>query len=172
MCENQNVNFENVRKFMMKGYERNINLPSAGFSAGPCLLKDTMQLKSFYKGKFELGYAAMKINEKHIIDLIINKLKKIKNYKNKVFGIMGVAFKAETDDIRDSLSVKLIKKLKKMKLKVIYTDEYYVDKKLYSLKKFIKDSDFIIIGAPHKRYKKIKFPKNKSYLDIWNIMDA
>ena len=40
---------------MMKGYERNINLPSAGFSSGPCLLKDTMQLKSFYRGKFELG---------------------------------------------------------------------------------------------------------------------
>ena len=54
MCEQQNVDFKNVRKLMMQGYERNINLPSAGFSAGPCLLKDTMQLRTFYKGNFNL----------------------------------------------------------------------------------------------------------------------
>ncbi len=170
MCENRNISFENVRKFMMKGYERNINLPSAGFSSGPCLLKDTMQLKSFYRGKFELGLSAMKINENNMIDLIINKLKKIKSYKNKIIGLMGVAFKAETDDIRDSLSIKLINKLEKMRLKVIYTDEYYLDKKIFSLKEFIKKCNVIIVGVPHKKYKKIKFPKNKYYIDVWNII--
>ena len=76
----------------------------------------------------------MKINENNMIDLIINKLKKIKSYKNKIIGLMGVAFKAETDDIRNSLSIKLINKLEKMRLKVIYTDEYYLDKKIFSLK--------------------------------------
>lgn len=170
MCESQKINFENVRKFMMQGYERNINLPSAGFSAGPCLLKDTMQLKSFFKERFDLGYAAMKINEKSMIDLVINKIKKIKNYKNKVFGLMGVAFKSETDDIRDSLSIKLIQKLKNMKMKVIYTDEYYFDKNLLNLKEFIKKSEVIIVGAPHKKYKKIKFPKKKYFIDVWDII--
>ena len=48
---------------MQDGYERNLNLQAAGFTAGPCLLKDTMQLSSFYKNKFTLGYTAMKINE-------------------------------------------------------------------------------------------------------------
>ena len=55
MCDKYSVNFKNVRKLMMTGYERNINLPMSGFSAGPCLLKDTMQLSSFYKGNFGLG---------------------------------------------------------------------------------------------------------------------
>ena len=42
---------------MMKGYERNLNLPGTGLTAGPCLLKDTMQLSSFFKGKLDLGIA-------------------------------------------------------------------------------------------------------------------
>jgi UDP-N-acetyl-D-mannosaminuronic acid dehydrogenase len=171
MCEQQNVSFDNVRNLMRKGYERNINLPSAGFSAGPCLLKDTMQLRSFYEGNFELGLAAMKINENNVVDLIIKKVKNIKNYKKKIIGIMGVAFKAETDDIRDSLSVKIINKLKKNKLKVVFTDEYYIDKKSLTLSNFIKKSDIIIIGVPHNKYKKIKFPQSKKYIDIWGIAE-
>ena len=170
MCEQQNVSFERVRSLMQQGYERNINLPSAGFSAGPCVLKDTMQLKSFYKFYFGLGLAAMKINENNIIDLIIKKIKNTKNYKAKTVGLMGVAFKAETDDIRDSLSIKIIKKLKKLRLNVIYTDEYYSDKNIYKLKNFLKKSDIIIVGAPHKKYKKLKLPKNKQYIDIWHII--
>ena len=170
MCEQQNVDFKNVRKLMMQGYERNINLPSAGFSAGPCLLKDTMQLRTFYKGNFELGMAAMKINQNNLIELILSKIKNIKNYRRITIGLMGVAFKAETDDTRDSLAIQILNKLNKMKLKIIYTDEYYIDKKTHKLDSFIKKSDLIIIGAPHKKYKKIKFPKNKKYIDIWGII--
>ena len=170
MCETQGLNFDKVRNVMREGYERNINLPSAGFSAGPCLLKDTMQLRSFYENNFELGMAAMKINEINIIELIIKKIESIKNYKNKIIGIMGLAFKAETDDIRDSLSIKLLNKLKKKKLKLIFTDEYYQNLKNFKLKDFIKKSDIIIIGAPHKKYKSIKFPKSKEYIDIWGLV--
>ena len=48
---------------MQDGYKRNLNLANAGFTSGPCLLKDTMQLSSFLRGKFQLGHEAMKINE-------------------------------------------------------------------------------------------------------------
>ena len=100
----------------------------------------------------------------------LKKIKNTKNYKIKTIGLMGVAFKAETDDIRDSLSIKIIKKLKKLKLNVIYTDEYYSDRNIYKLKTFLKKSDIIIVGAPHKKYKKLKLPKNKQYIDIWDII--
>ena len=93
MCEQQNVDFKNVRKLMMQGYERNINLPSAGFSAGPCLLKDTMQLRTFYKGNFELGMAAMKINQNNLIELILSKIKNIKNYRRITIGLMELHLK-------------------------------------------------------------------------------
>tara|TARA_Y100000590_G_scaffold470196_1_gene662687 strand:+ start:1690 stop:2874 length:1185 start_codon:yes stop_codon:yes gene_type:complete len=166
MCEKYNVDFDRIRKLMKFGYERNLNLPKSGFTAGPCLLKDTMQLSSFYKGRFELGFASMKINQS-MVDLVIEKVENIKNSKKKIIGILGVTFKAETDDIRDSLSIDLIKKLKKRKFKVIYSDVYYRDKNYYKTNSLIKKSDIIIIGAPHKKYMNLKFSKNKHVIDIW-----
>ena len=63
MCKNQNLDFFKIRNLMRDNYKRNTNIPSAGFTAGPCLLKDTMQLSSFYNNNFLLGQAAMNINE-------------------------------------------------------------------------------------------------------------
>ena len=76
------LNFSRVRNIMQDGYERNLNLSTAGFTAGPCLLKDTMQLSSFFQKKFNLGHAAMQINES-FPEFIVGELKKIKNIKKK-----------------------------------------------------------------------------------------
>ena len=168
ICKENDLNFDKVRKIMRDGYERNANLPTAGFTAGPCLLKDTMQLSSFYKNKFSLGHTAMKINE-NIPKFLVSDLQKKYNLKSKVIGILGLAFKAETDDTRDSLSLKLVKYLKKKKLKVLQSDEYYKSANCITKKNLIKKSDIIIIAAPHEKYKKIKFPKNKIVVDIWGI---
>ena len=165
ICEENNLNFSKIRNIMREGYERNLNLPNAGFTGGPCLLKDTMQLSSFYRKNFILGTGAMKINE-GIPNLIIKKIKSIKRYKSKIVGVLGLSFKAETDDVRDSLSIKLLKKLKKNKIKYLQSDEYYQNKKNIPLKKLVKKSDIIVIGAPHKNYKKIKF-NNKILIDVW-----
>ena len=69
---------------MKQDYSRANNIPSAGFSAGPCLLKDTMQLTSFYKNQFSIGHQAMLVNEGLVLflrekitkDFKISKLKK------------------------------------------------------------------------------------------------
>ena len=112
ICNDLNLNFEKLRLNMIDGYERNSGIAKPGFTAGPCLLKDTMQLSSFLKSRFHLGYSAMAINESIPIYLVKN-LEKKYNLKNKTVGVLGMAFKAETDDIRDSLSIKLINYLKK-----------------------------------------------------------
>ncbi len=166
ICKDNNVNYSTVRKIMRDGYERNTNLAKAGFTAGPCLLKDTMQLSSFYKKQFNIGYEAMKINE-GIPKYILKEVLKIKNIKNKVIGVLGMSFKAETDDIRDSLSIVLVNILKKKKLNVLTSDEYYKNKKNVKKDFLIKKSDVIIIGAPHKKYLNLKIPKNKILIDIW-----
>ena len=166
ICEENKIDYSRVRKIMKDGYERNTNLAKAGFTAGPCLLKDIMQLSSFYKKKFNIGYEAMNINES-IPDYIIRELKKIKNIKRKKIGILGIAFKAETDDIRDSLSITLLNKLKRMSFKISYSDEYFKHKDNLNIKKLINLSDVIIIGAPHKKYLKLKLPKNKILINVW-----
>ena len=87
---------------------------------------------------------------------IIEELKAKYNLKNKIVGVLGLAFKAENDDIRDSLAIKLVKKLKLNRVKTLQSDEYYSNKKNVSKNNLIRKSDIIIIAAPHKAYKNIK----------------
>ena len=166
ICRDQGLNFFKIREIMKDGYKRNAHIPMSGFTAGPCLLKDTMQLSSFYNKKFSLGHAAMNINE-DMPKFIYNDLKKNVNLKNKTIGLLGLTFKADCDDIRDSLAIKLLKFLKNKKIKTLYSDEYYFLKGSITKKKLIKKSDIIIISTPHSAYKKIKVPKKKLIIDIW-----
>lgn len=170
MCNQMNINFSRVRNIMQDGYERNLNLPLSGLTAGPCLLKDTMQLSSFFKKKFYLGHAAMNINES-FPKFIFDKIRNIKNYKRKKIGILGLTFKANNDDIRDSLAIKLINLLEKNRLKVLKSDQFFNFNGNIDKKNLIKNSDIIVIGAPHKSYFKIKFPKNKIIIDVWGIFE-
>ena len=108
----------------------------------------------------------MKINE----NLPINLLKGVRNFKQKKIGILGLAFKAEIDDTRDSLSIKLINYLKSKKIKFLASDPYVNSKYNYNIQEVIKKSNLIIVATPHKVYKKLKVPKNKIIIDIWNIL--
>ena len=155
---------------MRDGYMRNANIPLSGFTAGPCLLKDTMQLSSFYNHNFLLGHSAMKINE-GIPKFIVNKLEKKFNLKKKVVGVLGLTFKSETDDIRDSLAIKLLKLLKSKKIKTLQSDEYFRTKENISKNDLVKKSDIIILSTPHKAYKKMKVGKNKILVDVWGLIE-
>lgn len=167
ICEDLNVDFNLIRKNMIDGYVRNKNIPKQGFTGGPCLLKDTMQLAAFCKNNFELGYAAMNINE----NLPISLIKNIKNYEKKKIGILGLSFKASTDDTRDSLSFKLIEFLEKKKIKYFINDPFVKIINNLKARDVIKKSDLIIIATPHIQYRKIKVSKDKILIDIWNITD-
>ena len=171
LCQNQDLNFFKIRNIMREGYMRNANIPVSGFTAGPCLLKDTMQLSSFYNHKFLLGHSAMSINE-GIPKFIINKLENKFNLKKKTVGVLGLTFKAETDDIRDSLSIKLLKLLQLRKIKTLQSDEFYKSKDNISKKHLVKKSDIIILATPHKAYKKLKIGKNKTLVDIWGLIGS
>lgn len=160
ICEKLNVDFNNLRKNMMDGYERNKDIPKAGFAAGPCLYKDTAQLNAFLKDSFTLGKEATKINQTLPIE-IYKKLKKKfgKKLVKKKIGILGVAFKPDIDDTRNSLSLDLYNYLKKKKLKTFVSDDYVDIKNKINKSVLIKNSDIIILGTPHKIYKKIRIPK-------------
>ncbi len=172
ICEKLNVDFNNLRKNMIEGYERNKDIPKAGFAAGPCLYKDTAQLNAFLKNSFTLGKEATKINQSLPIEIYKRLKKKFgkKLYKKKI-GILGAAFKPNIDDIRDSLSLDLYYFLRKKKLKIGISDDYVNFKDLIEKKKLIKNSDIIILGTPHKIYKKLKIPKKKYLIDTWGFFE-
>ncbi len=166
----QNLNFSKIRNIMKDDYKRNANIPMAGFTAGPCLLKDTMQLSSFYNHKFSLGHTAMSINE-GLPKFLIKQLEQKYNLRKKTVGVLGLTFKSDTDDIRDSLAIKLIRQLKLKKIKTLQSDEYYIDKDNVHKDTLIKKSDIIIISTPHKSYKNLKISKKKELVDIWGLIE-
>ena len=65
----------------------------------------------------------------------------------------------------------MLNKLKLKKIKTLQSDEYYKDKKNVDKKTLVKKSDIIIISAPHKAYKNLKFNKNKELVDIWGLIE-
>jgi len=168
ISDNFNVDYENVRKAMREGYERAHALPGAGFAAGPCLLKDTMQLSAFSGNNFLLGHAAMMVNE-GLPNFIVDGIRKNHDLEKTKIGILGMAFKADIDDIRDSLSYKLGKILRFHGAKVYYSDEYAKNPDFVSKEELIKSSDVIIIAVPHSQYKNLKVPNGKGVVDLWNI---
>ena len=170
MCKNQGLDFFKIRNLMRDNYKRNENIPPAGFTAGPCLLKDTMQLSSFYNHKFSLLHSAKSINENLPI-FIINKLSEKYDLRKKTVGILGLSFKAENDDIRDSLSIKLLNYLKSKKIRTLQSDEYYKDKNNIDKNLLVKKSDIIIVSTPHKAYRNLKINKKKVLIDIWGFVE-
>ena len=170
ICAQFGIDYNLLRKKMTHGYDRNKSIPSAGFTAGPCLLKDTMQLTAFTQNQFSLGHNAMLINE-GIPNFIVNILKKDKNINKKNIGILGLTFKPDIDDIRDSLSFKLIKLFNFNGYKYFVSDEFFKHEDNISKEKLIKKSDIIILAVPHSNYNKCIIPKTKKIIDIWGFFD-
>lgn len=163
--------YNKIRKAMSDGYERIYSLPSAGFTGGPCLIKDTLQLKAFDEANFPLGYSAMMVNE-NIPNFVVGELNKKFDLSTKKVGILGMAFKADIDDIRDSLSYKLVKLLNFHGAKVYCSDDFVKDPNFFSKEDLIKNCDIIIIGTPHSIYKEISVPENVHLVDLWGIVKS
>lgn len=167
MANDSDVNFDNVRNAIRYDYPRAADFPAAGFTAGPCLFKDTMQLAAFSNNTFALGNSAMMINEGLPLYVVERIGQKYDLAKLKV-GLLGMAFKGESDDNRSSLAYKL-KRILKFKADGVLTADPYVknDLELVSEEEVISKSDLLIISAPHLKYKEIS--TDKPIIDIWNL---
>src|SRR2546430_7489384 len=102
------LDYNRVLNAIRQDYPRAQDLPGPGFAAGPCLLKDTMQLSAFTSDHFPMGQAAMQVNE-GLPGYIVDQMYSSNPLLGRTLGILGMAFKGESDDPRASLSYKLRK---------------------------------------------------------------
>src|SRR5437773_6045806 len=161
------VDYNRVLGAIRNDYPRAADLPGPGFAAGPCLLKDTMQLSAYTPDRFPMGQAAMQINE-GMPNYIIDTLDARKPLAGRTVGILGMTFKGESDDPRASLSYK-VRKLAAFKgARVLCTDPFLHDSTFVSLEQVLKESDVIVIGAPHKAYRQVEL-NGREVVDIWGI---
>jgi UDP-N-acetyl-D-mannosaminuronic acid dehydrogenase len=163
------VDYGNVLNAIRQDYPRARDLPGPGFAAGPCLFKDCMQLAAFTSDHFPLGQAAMQINEGLPAYVVAALERRYGTLRDRTVGILGMAFKAESDDIRASLSYKLRKLLHWSGAEVLCTDPYVRDERLWPLDEVVRRSEILILGAPHREYQGLDV-QGKDVVDVWGAM--
>ena len=155
--------------------------PSYG---GSCFPKDTKALiytADKFKTNLSIVKSVVKFNEQRK-KLPINKIHKIlgKSLKNKIITFLGVTFKAGTDDMRESSTIKVIPYLSKKNAEIRYYEPtgYKNDFRKFKNVKFfdkIKDachlSDLIIIHTDWNEFKQLNFKKlvNKKNIKIFDM---
>jgi UDP-N-acetyl-D-mannosaminuronic acid dehydrogenase len=166
MAERFGADFHRIHQALREDYPRMQAFARPGFAAGPCLVKDTMQLGAFNHGSFVLGQAAMMINE-GLPYLLVQDIKRHHPLAEMTVGVLGMAFKPDNDDPRDSLSYKLRKVLLLECRRVLCTDPFVPDPELVPLTEVLNQAELIVVGTPHSCYRSLAF--RQPVIDITGI---
>ena len=188
LCEKTNINIEDISIGM--GLDKRIGgrfLRAGPAYGGSCFPKDTKAIVTTadkFKINLSLVKSVIKSNRKRSL-LLLNKVNEILKgkIKNKNICFLGVTFKANTDDMRDSSTLVMIPSLAKKGAKINYYDptgEKNYFKKIKNvtfsqdIKSAIYNSDLVIIHTEWNDFKSINFKsliKKKSFIiyDMRNI---
>lgn len=150
-------------------------IKSPGFAKGPCLGKDSWLLTNSVPtlvGSTGLTSSAFRVNEA-LPMYCFTKIKNMTSLSGKTIALLGLTFKRDSDDLRDSSSMQLLQLLKNEFLDVI-THDPFVDKK--DIKEVLKKSDIVIIAMNHSYYEKFSADelvklagKHILICDPWNV---
>ncbi|GHE54424.1 hypothetical protein GCM10014715_04270 [Streptomyces spiralis] len=166
MANDFGLDFERIRQAITYEYPRAADMPGAGFAAGPCLLKDTLQLAAFTGNNFVLGHAAMLINEGLPLYLVSRLERRFPLADTRV-GVLGMGFKAGSDDVRESLSFKLRRILTAKARETLCTDPYISDPRFLELGDVMRRADLLVVATPHPEYRDLV--TDKPVVDLWGI---
>lgn len=155
-----------------KNYKRG-GLALPGLTGGPCLFKDGFFLVGDVPFA-DLITTSWKINES-IPLFLIKKVRERAKLQGKKTVILGLAFKAEIDDIRESLAFKVKKALERERAKVFLHDPY-VPGYQNDLDETLKGADLIFLATNHNYYRQMDIAKVRKLVskdcvvcDVWNV---
>lgn len=154
-----------------------LNMP--GLTGGPCLFKDGFFLISDLPFA-DLISTSWKINEA-IPLMLVKRIRERIKLDGKKTVILGLAYKNDIDDKRDSLSFKVRKALLRERANVVLHDPYVKQYAKQEIEKNIYDAlegaDVIFIASKHKQYEKLNIAKVKKIVkkncivcDVWNVL--
>jgi UDPglucose 6-dehydrogenase len=191
LCEKVHVNIDDVSVGI--GLDKRIGsrfLRAGPAYGGSCFPKDTKALAKVgknYNSPLSIVNSVINFNEKRKKDIENNIYKILHNkIKNKIICFLGVTFKANTDDLRDSSAINLISKFIKKGAKINYyepTGSKEILDKHKNVKYFddlylaVKKVDLIIIHTEWDEFKNLNFSKiknnNKKVIiyDLRNLYD-
>ena len=170
IAKSAGLDYQRILKAMKHNYPRASKVPGPGYAAGPCLVKDTLQLAAFARNQFGLGHAAIMVNEGLVLH-VVDDLRRRFNLSEMTVGLLGMAFKAEIDDTRSSLSYKFKNILSASAHEVLTTDPFVTsDPDLLPLDEVVDRSDVLILCTPHLSFKSADL-KGKPVVDVWGFLE-
>jgi UDPglucose 6-dehydrogenase len=191
LCEKTGINVEDISIGM--GLDKRIGsrfLRAGPAYGGSCFPKDTKAIISTahkFKTKLSVIKSVIKSNENRS-NILLNRIYEIlnKKIKNKKITFLGVTFKSNTDDMRDSSSLTMIPALSKKGAIIKYFDPTGYKKEFSkiknvlfenSIKKSLEGADLVVIHTEWNDFKSINFKslvKGKKFIiyDMRNIYSA
>lgn len=175
ICEQLGVNVMEVVRLANTHPRVNIHKPGCGVG-GPCITKDSYLLLHPVRErgfKSKLIEPSRELNEympDHTVELLIKALKKAgKDVKTSKIVVLGVAYKGEVDDARNSPAERIVRQLIKLGAEIVvydpYCEESFGTKRAVDIMDAVKRADCIMIVTDHKMFKELKLEKIKALMN-------
>ena len=174
MCDQEGVNPFDVLEIANKHPRCSLLSPGSGVG-GHCLAVDPYFLIERYGVNASLIDAARKVNNRKPIYIAEKAMEKVQYNKTKIIGVLGLSYKPNCEDCRESSGITIVKYLQNKGYKVLANEINCMQEQIYNvlncdLNEVIEKSDCIIIAQKHKQYFDVDLSK-KIVVDSVNLLN-
>ena len=176
ICDKLDINVWELIQLANRHPRVNILQPGPGVG-GHCIAVDPWFIVSKSPEEAQLIHSARKVNDSKPHWVVNKVVAKADRFKNPVIGCLGLAFKANIDDLRESPALEIVRDLQEKKIGTIMACEPNVQAgfdefPLYAVEQVVKDSDILVVLVDHDEFKRVEVEslKEKVVIDTRGIL--